>query len=96
MVVVTVTFTVNSPHIEAFRRAVTTQARNSLTRETGCHRFDVSVDPQTPDRFFLYEIYTDDGAFEAHRQTDHYRQFSATVSDWVVDKSLATWQLITN
>jgi quinol monooxygenase YgiN len=94
MVVVTVTFTVSSPHAEAFRRAVTAQARNSLTRETGCRRFDVSVDPKNPDRFFLYEIYADNGSFDAHRQTDHYHQFSTTVSDWVVDKSIATWQLV--
>ena len=44
MFVVTVVFEVKKEATEAFRTAVLQQANNSLTRETGCRRFDVCFD----------------------------------------------------
>ena len=87
MYVVAVTFQIKPDHVEAFRDAVRRQAENSVTHEAGCHRFDVSVDRASPTTFFLYEVYTDEAAFKAHLASAHYADFSATVSDWVADRS---------
>lgn len=91
MYIVTVEFVVGAQHVEAFHQAVQQQARNSLTLETDCHQFDVCVDPQDRRRTFLYEVYTDEAAFHAHRETAHFANFGATVSAWVESKTLQFW-----
>ena len=82
---------VGAQHVAAFHEAVKQQAQNSLSRETDCHQFDVGTDPQDRRRIFLYEVYTDEAAFLAHRETDHYANFSATISGWVESKTLQFW-----
>ncbi len=87
MYVVTVTFEIEPGHEDDFRAAVTRQAENSVNNEPGCERFDVAVDPANPGKFFLYEIYRDEAAFEDHLASDHYANFSATTSPWVKAKA---------
>ena len=91
MYVVTVEFVVRPQHVEAFHRAMQQQARNSLTCEPDCRQFDVCVDPQTRERLFLYEVYTDEAAFKAHLATAHFLDFDATVQDWVERKTIQFW-----
>ena len=61
---------------EAFARLIAVNAAASRT-EPGCRQFDVCLDPAAPSRVFLYEIYDDDAAFEAHMQAPHYLEFAA-------------------
>jgi quinol monooxygenase YgiN len=49
------------------RHAATTRT------EPGCLRFDACRSLDDPDRFVLYEQYTDDEAFEAHHTSEHFR-----------------------
>ncbi len=94
MFVVTVTFVASPEHAEAFRERVRQQASDSLSREAGCHRFDVCADPDTPGRTFLYEVYSDEAAFRAHLETRHFRDFDRDVATWIEDKTVATWTLL--
>ena len=91
MYIVTVEFVVGAQHVEAFQQAVQQQAHNSLTLEADCHQFDVCTDPQDRRRTFLYEVYTDEAAFHAHRETEHFANFGATVGPWVESKTLQFW-----
>ncbi|QDU91191.1 Autoinducer 2-degrading protein LsrG [Pirellulimonas nuda] len=93
MYVVTVVFQVKPANAADFRASVLAQAQNSLQREPACKRFDVCFDPQSPERVFLYELYDDRAAFDAHTQTEHFAQFSAAVEGWVEDKTLSFWHL---
>ncbi len=93
MFVVTVEFQIRPENADEFRVAVMAQALNSLSREPACKRFDVCFDPHSPERVFLYELYDDRAAFDAHTQTEHFAQFSAAVEGWVIGKSLNFWQL---
>jgi (4S)-4-hydroxy-5-phosphonooxypentane-2,3-dione isomerase len=43
--------------------------------EPGCVRFVVNRRNADVDRFVLYEQYADEAAFEAHRQTSHFREY---------------------
>lgn len=95
MIAVTVTFEIDPEHVQAFREAVLQQAKNSLTNEEACRQFDVSVHPEQSNRFFLYELYDDDAAFERHRQTEYFAQFFATVDPWIRDKDLNVWNIAT-
>ena len=33
-------------------------------------------------RIWLYEIYTDEAAFQAHQRTPHYTKFHAVAGEW--------------
>lgn len=70
------------------RGALVTQARNSKQNEAGCRHFDVCADPDNPDRFFLYELYDDDAAVEAHRATGYYAAFRETIDPLVKTRAL--------
>jgi autoinducer 2-degrading protein len=91
MYIVTVEFVVWPKHVEEFHRAMQQQARNSLNLEADCHQFDVCLDPQDGEKIFLYEVYTDEAAFKAHLETDHFLNFDATVRDWVKRKTVQFW-----
>jgi quinol monooxygenase YgiN len=68
------------------------QARNSLEREKGCRQFDICVDAQAPRRVFLYEIYADKTAFEAHLATEHFESFDRRVKGWLTAKKVECWE----
>ena len=93
MYVVTVVFEISAGSEEVFRSAVQRQAENSLAREEACRRFDVCLDPARPDRVFLYEIYDDRAAFDAHLASDHFAAFDSQVAEMVASKTVETWLL---
>ena len=67
--------TVRDAFIEA------TQLNRVGTRqELGNHRFDLLCDDQEPTHFILLEIFADDAAVKAHRETSHYLQWRDTVA----------------
>lgn len=43
-------------------------------QEVGNLRFDVLRDPEIRTRFYAYEVYENEAALEAHRQTAHYHR----------------------
>ncbi|HLZ09446.1 MAG TPA: putative quinol monooxygenase [Chloroflexota bacterium] len=74
--------------VEAYLAAVIAlDARGSLGNETGCLRFDVIRDEADPSRIYLYEVYADKAAFEAHGQTAHIARFRETIKDMVTGPS---------
>jgi len=92
MFVVTVLLEVDGRHLPEFMAEMKKQARNSLEREKGCRQFDICVDAQAPRRVFLYEIYADKTAFDAHLRTDHFLEFDRRVNDWLVSKGVECWE----
>ncbi|EMI21650.1 Antibiotic biosynthesis monooxygenase domain protein [Rhodopirellula maiorica SM1] len=94
MFVVAVQFTIKPEFATAFRERVLKQASDSLANEEACQQFEVSVDPEAENQFFLYEIYDDAAAFDQHRAADYFADFSASVGPWVESKSLKTWHRI--
>ncbi|MEM1199334.1 MAG: putative quinol monooxygenase [Pseudomonadota bacterium] len=91
MYVVTVTFTLAEGAAEAFMDLMRAQAKNSLELEPGCHQFDVCIDPNDAGTVFLYELYTDEAAFQFHLASDHFKQFDADVAELVADKKVALY-----
>ena len=77
-----------------FRRLVDSNARISAQAERGCRRFDVVEPRDEADRVLLYEIYDDDGAFEAHVRSPHYIQFDAESAPLIVAKSVIRCNLV--
>ncbi|MCG6903750.1 MAG: antibiotic biosynthesis monooxygenase [Rhodobacter sp.] len=93
MFVVTVKFTTSRADHAAFLALITRNAAQSLADEPGCARFDVATSPDRPGDFFLYELYTDAAAFEAHKSTPHFRAFDTASAPLVTGKSVALYHL---
>jgi len=43
--------------------------------EPGCREFKVYREKDQPGTFVLYEIYDDEAAFQAHRESDHFKRY---------------------
>jgi autoinducer 2-degrading protein len=91
MFVVTVRFSIKEENRAAFSARMRQQARDSLAAEKNCLRFDILSDPEDPGRIFLYEIYTDKAAFDAHLATAHFLAFKADAQAWIDSKVEEHW-----
>ena len=99
MYVVTVAFEIRPEAAAAFLPLMLENARASLAEEPGCLRFDVcrdeAPDDTPPVRIFLYEIYRDRDAFDAHLASAHFQSFDTATRSMVASKQFASWQLLT-
>jgi len=86
--VLVVEFRIKSSHIAAFEGAMAENARQSLAVEPGCLQFDVCRDPAEEGVFFLYEVYENDAAIQAHLTSAHFLEMNAATQDWVESKSV--------
>jgi quinol monooxygenase YgiN len=75
MIVLHVTIQVKPEKVAEFLEVVRHDAEHSEQDEPGCLRFDVLQDRDDPNRFYFYEVYRDEAAFEAHRQTPHFKLY---------------------
>ena len=91
MYVVTVEFDIKADKLDEFRAQMVANARASREREPGCLQFDVCADPANPGRIFLYEVYADRAAFDAHLATEHFKAFDRTVASWIAAKVIRTY-----
>ncbi len=60
-----------------FLELITENARLSVANEFGCLQFDVVRMQDDPNHLFLYEVYADNAAFEAHAKMPHVAAFFA-------------------
>jgi autoinducer 2-degrading protein len=68
------------PHfVELFRVLSIENARKTLLTEPGCLRFDIVQDADDATHFTLVEMFSDEGAERAHKETLHYKVWRDTV-----------------
>jgi (4S)-4-hydroxy-5-phosphonooxypentane-2,3-dione isomerase len=58
-----------------FLEAIEESAVTSVRDEPGCLRSDVVRDSDDPDHYLFYEVYRDEEAFRAHRDSDHFARW---------------------
>ena len=71
-VILAVTYRAADGNAEQVATNLAAMAHAVGEHEPGCLAFDVARSEDDPDVFFLYEHYTDDEAFQAHRSAPHY------------------------
>ena len=74
---------VKPERLDDFLKLVTFNASESR-KEPGNLRFDVVRSVDSPTRFGLYEVYTDDAAVRAHQATAHYARWRAEIEALLV------------
>ena len=62
--------------------------------EPGCRDFIITVSQKDPNHVFIFEIYDDAAAFDAHRQTDHFKKYAATTKDMIAKRDAHPLSLI--
>lgn len=75
MVVLAVTWIAKASH-EAEVAEVFSKLTDESRKEPGCVTFQVHRHKTEPRRFFIYEMYKDDAALEAHRASPHFLQYA--------------------
>ena len=88
MLALVVEFRIKPEHIAAFEHEIVENARASRDTEPGCRQFDVCRDSGDPGLFFLYELYDDEAAIQAHLGTPHYVRMDAVSRGWVESKTV--------
>lgn len=95
MLVVTVFFEMRPENVAEFKQAIFQNAAASLSGEAGRRQFDVCFSGDNR-QCFLYEIYVDQAAFDAHLATAHFREFNRRTQQMVTDKVFNRYELVPN
>jgi autoinducer 2-degrading protein len=66
--------------VDAYLAAVKENAAASV-QEPGCREFNVLVSQKDPNHVLIVEVYDDAAAVQAHRETDHFKKYAATIKD---------------
>lgn len=81
MISLLVNVEVDPNRVDQFITWIKEEAEDARTKEPGCRGFKVSQSQEKPNVFTLIELYDDEAALEAHRQTPHFLLFRERASD---------------
>jgi (4S)-4-hydroxy-5-phosphonooxypentane-2,3-dione isomerase len=79
--------------IDAYLAALKENGAAAVT-EPGCHEFNITVSPKDPNHVFIFEVYDNAAAFEAHRATDHFKKYAAATKDMVAKRDARALQSV--
>jgi autoinducer 2-degrading protein len=83
MIILHVTIQVKPEHVAEFLEVARYDADHSESDEPGCLRFDVIQDRDVANRFYFYEVYLDEAALAAHRETAHFKYYADKTQSWL-------------
>jgi len=58
----------------------------ATVKEPGCHEFNILVSQKDPNHVLIFEAYADAAAAQAHRETEHFKKYAATIKDMVAKR----------
>lgn len=85
---------IDPAHKDAFHARAQKHAADSFANEEGCLLFQVNVDQENPNRYYMFEIYRDKDAIEVHMNSDHMAAWRAASGDWVKDRELTMLNVV--
>jgi (4S)-4-hydroxy-5-phosphonooxypentane-2,3-dione isomerase len=80
-----VEYDVQPGQVDAYLAALKENAVASV-QEPGCREFDILVSQKDPNHVLIVEVYDDAAAVQAHRETDHFKKYAATIKDMFVKR----------
>jgi len=72
--------------IDNYLAALKENGAAAAKTEPGCREFDITVSQKDPNHVFIFEVYDNAAALEAHRQTDHFKKYAAATKDMVTKR----------
>ena len=79
-------------YVDRFKERIRRHAMTSLADEEGCLVFRTLQDRDDPTRFMMFEVYADQAADKAHRNSPHFKELRAEIDDWVVGREWWFWE----
>jgi len=73
--------------VDDFLAAVNENAAASV-KEPGCRELNVTVSQKDPNHVFIFEVYDNAAAAEAHLATEHFKKYKAATKDLVVRRQV--------
>lgn len=55
-------------------------------QEPGCKEFNILVLGDDPNHLFLFEVYENEAAFQAHRASEHFKKYAALTANMVAKR----------
>jgi len=55
-------------------------------KEPGCRELDITVSHKDPNHVFIFEVYENAAAAEAHAATEHFKKYKAITKDMVAKR----------
>jgi (4S)-4-hydroxy-5-phosphonooxypentane-2,3-dione isomerase len=74
--------------VDAYLAALKENGAAAVKEEPGCHEFNITVSQKDPNHVFIFEVYENAAAVEAHRQTAHFKKYAATTKDMVAKREV--------
>jgi autoinducer 2-degrading protein len=68
---------------ERFLEAMWADAVGSEKNEPGCLMFNIVQDSADPGVLYLFEVYQDEKAMEAHKKAPHFLEWLQTTKEWL-------------
>ncbi len=90
--VLAVQLRIKPENVDNFMKRALENGKAARTTEPGCKQFDILVDPNDKTKVMLYEVYTDDKAFEAHQQTAHFKKYLAEAVPLLASRERMVWK----
>ena len=81
MDILLVEVSVKPERLNDFLDLIKYDAEHSENDEAGCLRFDVLQDTEDQHKFYYYEVYKDEAARMAHRETPHFKKYAEESAD---------------
>ena len=82
MFVIVAPLQIKEGHKEEFIKEMLEEAKGVAKDEPGCLRFDVIQDAGDSNRIWLYEVFTDEAAFQVHTKSPHVTKFFEAIGAW--------------
>ncbi|MBV8337589.1 MAG: antibiotic biosynthesis monooxygenase [Alphaproteobacteria bacterium] len=86
-------FGVRPERREAFIALMKDHAKLSLETEPGCEQFDTLTQEGSETSVFLYELYHDQRALEAHMNSPHLASARGSYEDMITSKRVTSCEL---
>lgn len=64
------------------------------THDPGCREFNIAVSQKDPHHVLLFEVYDDVAALRAHEATGHYKKYSATTANMVLQRDTRVFSAV--
>jgi (4S)-4-hydroxy-5-phosphonooxypentane-2,3-dione isomerase len=69
----------------------------AAVHEPGCREFNITVSQKDPNHVFIFEVYDNAAALEAHRATDHFKKYVATTKEMIAKREVRPfWSVAMN
>ena len=79
---------INPAQLESFKAAVKEEMEASVRVEPGVLAIYAVAEKDNPSRLRFFEMYADEAAYKAHRETAHYKKYAGATKDMLISRKL--------